>query len=45
MGMMCWQKAMSEEFPEEIKPNRKYPWSNALLKIDDGSLQLSEEKS
>ena len=32
--MKCYQEAMSEGFPEEIKTNSKAPWSNALFKID-----------
>ena len=41
--MMCCQEPMGEEFLEEIKPNSKAPWSDALAKIDDDSLLLSEK--
>ena len=36
---------MGKEIPEELKPNSKAQWNDALFKIDDDSPQISEEKS
>ena len=41
VSMKDHQEAMVEEFPEEIKPNSKAPWNDALFKIDNDSLLLS----
>ena len=38
------QEAMSEEFPEEITPNGKAPWNDALFKVDDDSPLSNEQK-
>ena len=35
---------MVEEFTEEVKPNIKSPWNDALLNTDDDCTQLSKEK-
>ena len=40
-----YQEAVHEEFPGEITPSSESPWNDALLKTDDNSPQLSEEKS
>ena len=45
MEMMCCQEAVGEEFTKEIKPNVKAPWKDTLLKADDDSTFLSEQKS
>ena len=36
---------MGEEFSEEIKPNGKAPWNDALFKLDHDSPLLSKYKS
>ena len=41
--MMCYQEAMDKNILEDIRPNVKALWNDALLKTDDDSPQLSEE--
>ena len=44
VGMTCYQEAMCDEIPEKIKPRGKYHQKDALFKVDDDSLSLSEQK-
>ena len=43
--MRCYHEAMSEEFPEDITPNGKALWNDALFKVDDDSPLINEQKS
>ena len=42
VDMKHYQEAMSEEFPEEIMPNGKAPWNDALFKANNDSPSLNE---
>ena len=45
VDVRCYQESMSEEFPEEIAPNGKALWNDALFKVDDDSPSSNEQKS
>ena len=45
LDIMYYQKDMDDEISKEIKPSSESPWRDTLLKIDNDSPTLGEEKS